>query len=338
MATRLKSFDEILNSRMKRTAARNNMTVEDAVDQHGDPTDGAAGDQQPTEFTPVAENAVNEQPPELVENTAPQGQDNELLERINQLESQLSAMRGRVIPEQKRAAAMENTIAMMERQHKSQMDALQAQLDDATRRLEEQNVNSFSIDDLLSEEERETMDPSQLAIVTKVAAAAAKRFAPKVDVDSRVRSLLEQDRISQIADYRDHYLNDPKQQVYQLRVLKDDPKFIDWIDNNPDVRFATSALLDARSTSEIDRSVKALNRRIGDFFEEVKRPKTNHNQKTDVATSLETAMRRGPQEKSENQQREDLAKMSRRLKELSRTSRGRASSEAKALFEKIQSY
>ena len=328
MATKPKSYDEILANRMKKTAQMHGTSVEEIVDNYGNPADE-------TDLPPVDDSL----PPANTDSNPPTVDPNEeLLARIRQLESQLSAMSGRVIPEQKRADALQNTVNMLERQYKSQIDALQERLDDATRRLEEQNVKNFSVDDLLTEEEKETMDPSQLAIVTKVAAAAAKRFAPSMDVDSKIKSFLEQDRELQASLYRDRLLSDPKQKVSQLMTLKDDPEFMTWVDQNPDMRFAVSALLTSKTTSDIDSSAQALNKRIEDFYKEVKRPRHNQSQKTDATTSLEAAMRRGPQERTENQQREDLAQMSRRLKELSRTSRGRNSDEARALLEKIQSY
>lgn len=337
----MKSFEEIFAERQAKTAKRHGMTVEEMneklnAEANGDQDKPVNNDDGQSDILiEKSQNAVDKVPTEDNQKSDDTGED--LRAKIANLESQLASMKGRVIPEQQRAAALENTLSVMENQYKSQLAALQEKLDSANRMIEEQRLKDFSIDDILSDEEKETIDPSQLAIVKKVAAVAARQFAPKYDVDAKVKELFEQERAARINAYRNDALLNPKNPASRLQELSRDPAFMAWVDNNTEVRYATTALLNANSTVDVDKALNVLNKCVRNYDEQTS-AKKSRNQKTDAVTaSLESAMRRGPQEKNESQRREEFLKMSQRLKELSRSGK-RNSEEARALYEKIQSF
>ena len=338
----MKSFEEILAEKQAKTARRHGMTVDELnekinAEANDNDTSAELKDDDGQNWDPAEkfQSSVNPDPAEEKPQNVDAGED--LRAKIALLENQLASMKGRVVPEQQRAAALENTLSAMESQYKSQLAAMQMKLDEANRQIEEQRLKDFSIDDILSDEEKETMDPSQLAIVKKVAAVAARQFAPKYDVDAKVRELLEQERVARITTYRNDVLLNPKNPASRLQDLSRDPAFMAWADNNTEVRYATAALLNATSTGEVDKALNVLNKCVRNYDEQTS-SKKRHNQKTDAVTaSLESAMRRGPQEKNESQRRDELSQMTRQLKELSRSGK-RNSAEAKALYEKIQSF
>ncbi|MCM1516220.1 MAG: hypothetical protein NC080_07420 [Paraprevotella sp.] len=352
---RLKSLEEIMQDKASKMAKREGMTIDEAMEKFKNPfgvPDNQASPAEDRQDAPADTANADEALPstaQFPDQAAQQSQrqDDEppaddggraLLEEENQrLKSQLSALQGRVAPEQQRNAALEAALLEERQRSESRMKDMQRQLDDAMAKLEEQRIKEFSVDELLSEEEKGMVDPAMLEVVKKISMAMAKQMAPKQDVDATIEAVLAKREQQQVEDYRNRVLSNPKHNVSRLLELANNDRFKEWADDNVDIRYAMSAFLHSKSREEVDAATSALNKRLGDFFEQTRPKNRQAPARTDaITTSLHSAMRRDSNDGK--QTRQDFNRDAARIRDLSRSRSGRNSEEVKRLLKNLQSY
>lgn len=317
MATR--SFEEIEAAHRAR-AIRNGLIPPDDDNPKVDEDD-------PRDDDPPEQNTnLDNDPPE--QNNDDDDRFNKLTAELRQVRNELDAAKGRVIPEQRRSAALETSLQQLTTQYDRERDEWKREREELMRQLEEQAQKDFRPEDLLSEEERERLDPDMLTAFAKIAQAAAKRAMPKTNVEGTIRDYMQQERTKELEDYKQDQLSNPKRNVSKLETLIDSTQFTNWLDDNKDVQYTAQALKLARTKREVDDAMKVLDKRLNDFFEETK-GSTRSRQTTDAkTTSLDTHMRRT---KSDGANGKALSDMADRLKAAARSRHGRNSPEAKEL-------
>lgn len=263
------------------------------------------------------------------------GRYNELTARIAQLQNELDATKGRVIPEQRRSASLESTLQQLNAQMERERSEWQAAREEYDRRIEELTNKDFRVEDVLTEEERDSFDPETLAAMAKIAQAVARRAVPKTNVEGTVRDYMQQERTRELESYKQDQLSNPKRTVSRLQTIMDSTQFQGWLENNRDVQYTAQALQAARTKREVDDALKVLDKRLNDYLEESKGG-TRNRQTTDVNTSsLGNHMRRT---RSEGANEKQLAELNAELKNLSRSRAGRSSPRAKEILAKIQQF
>lgn len=223
---------------------------------------------------------------------------------IAKLRNENDAMRGRVAPSQQQAEEYRRLYDDERRLRSSELADRDKQIQELREKLNE-DVN---FEELLSEDERDMIDPMQLAIFKKI----AKAMTPKVDVRTETAKLLEEREGARIARYREERLTDPSYGVSSLAHLAQDPSFIDWSnkEENDDFDPLVRSLLTARTEREIDKYAKAVSKRIAKFNESRGSSKSA-NRQTDAKTSLSRGMQRKPPSLSEREVDTKLAEATR---------------------------
>lgn len=255
-------------------------------DPDGDPDDG--------------DPAANRRPPANGDQTAEEIE--ELRQQLAERERQLAALQGRVAPSQQQADEFrtlwqesERQRQIREREQQEQIEALQAQLD-ASR-------PAFDINSILTEEDRATFDQSTIDLVVRVADGIAKARVPKIDPRAETLKVLQEREQQRVDDYRRRVLTDQTRNLHKLSELSYNPEFQSWArEEDNDMESVVNSLLNAKSTEEVDRFAKIVDRRIAKFKERTKQP-------TDARTSLGNGMRRNPAPKlTDAEVQEKLAK------------------------------
>lgn len=247
--------------------------------------------------------------------------------RAQELERQLAATQGRVAPSQQQAQEYRDLWdqeraknAQLQRENQERIDALQQQLDERN--------NHFSVEDVLTEDERADIDPSVLNTVVKLADALVQRRLPKVDVRAETLKTLEEREHNRVNEYRARVLTDPGRGLHQLSALSEDPAFLAWIrEDDNDMDSVVNSLLQARSTEEVDRYSKIVAKRIVKFKERA-------NRNPDGRTTSGLNMRRQPKAKVTQAELEAKAK---EIKRLSRSHRQSDRDRAQQLINELNS-
>lgn len=256
----------------------------------------------------------------------------ELLDQIAHLQQQLAATQGRVVPEQRRADEFRQYYETERQARERETRERDEQIAALKEQLEESSAQS-SLDELLTPEEREYMDPTQLAIFTKIADAAAKRRAPRVNVKAEALAALAEREAQAVEEHRTEVLTDPSRGVSSLSVLAHDPAFQAWLakEENDDFDLQVNSMLQARSVKEIDQRARAVARRIAKFKEQSKTRTPATSRPTDPRQSLTAAMQRRPQKVTDVEMNSKLAEATR----LSRSRNPADRAKAKALLDSI---
>lgn len=227
-------------------------------------------------------------------------------DEIRQLKQQLAAMQGRVAPSQQQAEEYRRHFEEERRARDAERSALQSQLNELRSQLEARNEQQ-ALDELLTDEERDYLDPMQLAVFQKIAKAAM----PKLDVRAETAKLLEERESKLVAAYREEKLTDSRSELSKLYALSNDPEFIEWTnqDENDDFDPLVRSMLSATTERDIDRYAKAVSKRIAKFNES--RNNQAASRKTDAKTSLTRGMQRRPRNTSDEEVKAVLAEASR---------------------------
>lgn len=240
------------------------------------------------------------------------GGDGDLRTQVQQLQSQLAALQGRVAPAQRDADSFKqlwqtekDARAREAQQLQEQIDALQTQLSE---REETVDITSFLTDD-----EKKDIDPVVLSAIEKIAKGIAKQTAPKpVNVRGETLAVLEEREKKAVNDHRSKVMNDPTRGLHQLAQLAYDPAFIAWSkEEDNDVESVVTSLLNAKSTEEVDRYAKIVAKRITSF-----KTRDKGEPAPNARTSMGQHMRRG--EKPQMTEAERSAKFN-EAKNLSRS-------------------
>lgn len=229
----------------------------------------------------------------------------------DQLRQQLAALQGRVAPAQQQSEEFRRLWQAEQQQREAERVRRESEIAELRRQLEERNT-ATAVEELLTEEERNMVDPAMLGIITKIADNIATRRAPKVDVRAETQAVLAEREAERVRDYRTRVLSDPSRGLSQLYTLVDNPAFQDWARNeeNDDFDPLMTSLMNARSTEEIDRYAKAVAKRIAKFNGGKKQPA---NRSTDPKVSLGDRMRRAPQGRMTEEERNTKLAQARQL-------------------------
>lgn len=249
-----------------------------------------------------------------------------LRQRLTQREHELASLQGRLAPTQQRLSESET---LAETYHR-QLQATQAEKDAEIARLQAQiEENSRrDITDLLTEEEKELLDPEAVEVLIRMTDELIKRRVPKIDIEAEVERKLQERETQKIDDYRRQILSDPSRGLHELVILSENPEFNDWLkqDGNESFNLHVTALLRANSTSEIDKHARIIARKINQF----KKPTQNSPKKADPRQSLKDKMRRRPN------RRMSEAEVKEKLAEANRLVRAGRIAEAKAIHDSIK--
>lgn len=223
---------------------------------------------------------------------------------LEQLRHEIATMRGRVVPSQQQA----DEYRRLYEDERRLRAAEAAERDEQINALREKLQEDINFDELLTEEERDMLDPMQLSIFKKI----AKAVAPKTDVRSETQRIIEEREAAKINRYREDKLTDPAFGISNLSFLAQDPNFISWSnqEENDDFDPLVRSLLSAKTEREIDKYTKAVARRIAKFNESRNSVKAA-TRKTDAQTSLHKGMQRRPRMASAEEVDKQLAEATR---------------------------
>lgn len=226
---------------------------------------------------------------------------------IAALRQQLDAANGRAAPAQRQSEEFRRLYDEERRSREHDRNELNRQVAMLQEQLNARQVET-SLDELLSPEEREVIDPMQLEIIKKVASAVVNTAAPKVDVQAETAKYLQKREAEKIQRYREDLLTDPRKGLTTLAALAEDPKFISWTseEGNEDFDPLVRSMLTATTESEIDRYAKAVAKRVAKYNESRNTTHTG-TRSTDARTSLNRAMQRRPRQLSNDEMGDKLA-------------------------------
>ena len=226
---------------------------------------------------------------------------------IAALRQQLDAANGRAAPAQRQSEEFRRLYDEERRSREHDRMELNRQVAMLQEQLNARQVET-SLDELLSPEEREVIDPMQLEIIKKVASAVVNTAAPKVDVQAETAKYLQKREAEKIQRYREDLLTDPRKGLTTLAALAEDPKFISWTseEGNEDFDPLVRSMLTATTESEIDRYAKAVAKRVAKYNESRNTTHTG-TRSTDARTSLNRAMQRRPRQLSNDEMGDKLA-------------------------------
>lgn len=247
-----KTLEEIERLHMARAARKAGMTPDD-------------DDEQPdTDDVDDELHEQDQQPDEAQHDEAP----NPLEAEIERLRQQLDAANGRAAPAQRQAEEYRSLFDEERRAREQERHARDQEIAELREQLEARQAE-ISLDELLTEEERDLMDPAQLQVFKKLAEAAARRAAPKVDVRGETARFLQEREAQRLKAYREDVLTDPRKGVSALATLAGDPAFQEWTaqEDNEDFDPLVRSMLSATTEREIDRYAKAVAKRITKFNE-----------------------------------------------------------------------
>ena len=227
--------------------------------------------------------------PEHADTPDDTGDDLELLgQEVQRVRQELAAANGRAAPSQQQAAEYQQLWAESERLRRQEEQARQEEIAALRQQLEERN-NAFDPAELLTEEQRELIDPDLLNTIATLADKIAQRRIPQVDVKAEVLRVQQERMQQEVQDHRQKVLSDPGRGLHKLVEYAYDPKFIAWSEEEDnDINSVVNSLLEAKSTGEVDRYAKMVAKRLAKFADF----KAGEKQPTDTRGSLGSHMRR----------------------------------------------
>lgn len=238
----------------------------------------------------------------------------DLRRQVRALTQQLSAMQGRVGPAQQDLEDLRRVASTQRQQLEAERQNYQSQIDELRAQLEQRQLEEIDPTEFLSEEERDTLDPTVLKAIGKVAAGLARKALPKVDVRSETLRVLQEQEQNRIKQHRQKVLTDSKYGLQKLSTLANDPRFLAWAqkDDN-EVDSAVNSLLSATSTEEIDRYARILQRKLTRYQEEQKDPASRRNNPASPRNTLAAGMRRSAGKKLTDSEMQQKLQEARRL-------------------------
>lgn len=222
--------------------------------------------------------------------------DDERAREIAALRQQLSALQGRVVPAQRDADDFRRLLQGEQLRNQQLQADRDREVQELRAQLDAKN-SQISLEEVLSEEEREGLDPAMLQVVLKLADAVALKRAPKVNGRAEALAVIEEREQQRVVEHRNKVLTDPARGLHQLSDLAYDQKFVDWCkEDDNEVDSVLQSLLNAKSTEEIDRYARIVSRKIAKFKEGTKASRRD-TPNADARTRLTEGMRRNPKPK-----------------------------------------
>lgn len=237
---------------------------------------------------------------------------NDMAKELASLRQQMNSLLGRVAPVQRQADEYRGLLDA----EKAETAKLRQQIEEMQRDLQAAKAKPFNPMEVLTDEERGQIDETSLAIITKLAQAAAKQAAPQpVDFESEFTRRMQQREAGEIDNYRKQVLNTGSLKTLLSMVGSPDLDSLTGSEEGVEIDALMESLLSAQTKPAIDRYAKAVERRFKSWQDAQKAPKQKTTQ-ADPTTRLESAMRRAPQRQ---QSPEDIEKLSLQIRQLSRS-------------------
>ena len=300
------------------------------LDPEGNPLEDESGLQEGEEIEQEPTSGSDDEIEQEPAGAGTGGSDDEverLRQELQQTREEFSSLRGRLAPTQQDLEHYRQETRRLQIQLQAREAEREREIEELRKQLEERSAK-LDVNDLLTEEERADLDPALLNTVVKLADEIAKRRAPKVDVKAEALRALEERDQQRVRQYRDQVLVDPGRGLHQLHALSTDPRFIAWTkEDDNDLESTLNSLLSARSTEEVDRYARIASRKIAQFNAQSKAPTGARKDKpagADANTRLHSGMRRQPDQRLNDAQRND------KLAEAKRLARGSAADRKKA--------
>lgn len=260
---------------------------------------------------------------------------NELRRELEQLRQQNAALQGRVAPTQQElelqrteARVLRHRLEQAERERQAEIDRLKQELDSSK--------NQMTIEDILTEEEREQFDPDTLNAFLRIADKVAERKIPRVDIRGEALKALQEREAQRVQEYRERVLLDPSKGLHNLDTLSRDPAFMAWAQSDEiDLDSTLNSLLRAKTEEDVERYVKIASRKIAQYNVQSKSQagsKRNAPSGSDPNVRLSAGMRRGSSERESHAQRDAKLAEARRL---ARSSSMHDRAKAKAILDSL---
>lgn len=257
---------------------------------------------------------------------------------IARLQNELQATTGRVAPVQRQAEEYRR-LWDAERQAREAQEQERNRLLQQIADIEARDSRITTVEQLqnaIPEEVRSLVDPQVLEAMATLAFNAAQANAPKIDVRAELQRELQERETQAVEQYRRRVMLNSSRPLSQLHMLAERPDFLAWTqeEENDDFDVMVDSLLKAKTTEDIDKYGKAVDRRLNKFLKESKQPRqaartTDPNHRP----SLENRMQRTTQGRLTDEKKQSL------LKEATRLSRSRSPSDrqrAQEILDKLK--
>ena len=306
----------------------------------------AAPEHTPKETTPHTQDTtgVDEAPPPSEtqrSDSDPQATIAELREQLRAEQHARATIQGRLAPTQQDLANMRLVLEQREAEA-AEKDARLAEMEARLATTSQQEANNRvreAILSELSEEERDAYDDQFLDLVGRLATVAARNIQQPVDVKAEVASALRQQEDERLQDYRGQVITEPGTRLSQLREISNDPTFIAWLDERPELNFHLTGMVNARTRRDINKFAKASERHLQDYFDHIAKgeqsptpPPSRSADPTPSNASLERAMDR---RQSGPRTQEEENKIIAQINELSRSRNPADREQARHLIDKL---
>jgi hypothetical protein len=191
--------------------------------------------------------------------------------KYEKLQSEFSAMHGRVAPMQRDTDTFRGLYETTSRELESTRQALSSELNSLKQQLAEANSAKerksieAEIQELLSEEDKALIDPSVLAVMTKIAGKFAAPAPKAVDHKALLAEALAEENKKAVDAHRARLMGDGNTEIGRIKELAGDAEFVAYCEEHPEVDMTLSHFLNAASTADIDRYAKAATRLISAY-------------------------------------------------------------------------
>lgn len=237
---------------------------------------------------------------------APVEQAPDYAQEVTRLKQDLAALQGRVAPAQRDLETYRQLTVELQQRN----EQLEQQL--------KQKPQELKLEDVLTQEELDELDPMVLGAMAKIASAQRQN----VDVGSAVNQVLAQRQEEELRTYREQALM--SRELSDIVELKADPRFIEWANQDDnDVESVVTMLLGAGTKSAIDKYARILKRRVDSYRESIGAPRAG-KPASDATTALAAGMRRGQTSVSANEMQTRLAQARRLMRSRSAADRAKA--------------
>jgi hypothetical protein len=263
--------------------------------------------------------ALTPQPAAVAPTTQPRDWEAEYL----RLQQDHQALQGRLAPVQRDvesfrvlADANRSELDRYRNTADSELSDLRRQLSEATTRRKAESIQE-QIDELLDEDDRANLDPAVIKALSKIAGGLfASQKTP--DTTAAVEAALATRELKNVDAHRRSLMADTARPVSKLYSLANDPTFIDYCQEHPEVDLAISSLLSASDKAAVDKLARVADRLISGFEAGKVPPAKQPDRAPDPRGGtdlLRNAMQRTPTKLSE----EELRKLANEHKYLTRT-------------------
>lgn len=286
--TRIKSLEEIEARHMRRAGAQPETPKPEAEPQ-----------------LEVEADATPEDQPNGLEAELQQAR-----QELAEMRHQMAALQGRLAPAQQQGDEYRRLYNDEKLARERERQELERRLEDIKTQYEQQYAQS-SLEELLTDDERDMFDETQLNAIVKIADNIAQRRAPKVDVRAETERVLAEREAQRVKNYRDDFLADPQRGLADLGILAENPDFQQWLnqEENDDFEPLVRSFLNSKDKKEVDRLGRALARRVALYKESRRKPAADR--KSDATTSHTGGLQRRPSQPSRQEVDSKLAEVKR---------------------------